>query len=77
MTPAEAGRKGLLKRERKVFDYERAKVTVVEAERGKGVLKVEYGAPGANAWVFRQTAPDYGDVMTSCLRELYSGIDCR
>jgi len=77
MTPAEAGRKGLLKYERKVFDYERAKVTVVEAERGKGVLKVEYGAPNANAWVFRQTAPDYGDVMTSCLRELYSGMDCR
>ncbi len=77
MTPAEARRKGLLKRERKVFDYERAKVTVVEAGRGKGGLKVEYGAPGANVWVFRQTAPDYGDVMTSCLRELYSGIDCR
>ena len=76
LTPNAAAAAGLSGREMTVWRFEPAKVTVVEAARAKGVVRVEYGvgATDSNVKVFRQISPEYGQVMTSCLRSLYSTL---
>ena len=74
LAPSAAGVAGLSGREKVVWRFEPAKVTVVEAEREKGVVKVEYGAADSNVEVFTQTSPEYSQVMTSCLSSLYSQL---
>ena len=78
LTPAAAKRMGLEARECRAYGY--VPVRVVPISRGAireapktGVLNVSFHSDQPNAQIFRQDHPDYVKIMTSCLRNLYSG----
>ena len=78
LAPAAAKRMGLEDREYRVYGY--APVQVIPLDRGviqkvpsTGFLNVYFYPDHPNAEIFRQNHPDYMKIMTSCLRNLYSG----
>ncbi len=82
LAPDDAGRLGLSGHEVKPFEFAPVRVVATRVEGDDaptdnpalGAIRVEREPSKPNAMVFRQTDPDYGKIMNSCLKNLFSQL---
>ncbi|MGI6414881.1 MAG: hypothetical protein ACOX1P_04370 [Thermoguttaceae bacterium] len=82
LAPNDAVRLGLSGNEVKPFEFVPVRVVATRVEGNNaptdnaapGTIRVEREPSKPNAMVFRQTDPDYGKIMNSCLKNLFSQL---
>lgn len=85
LSPDDAGCLGLSGNEVKPFEFVPVRVVATRVEGDNaptdnpspGTIRVEREPSEPNAMLFRQTDPDYGKIMNSCLKNLFSQLGRR
>lgn len=74
LSPQEAARQGIADRKVQAFRFDPVAVDVASNQNGKISLKVDLASSKPTMQVFRITDPRYEQIMTDCLKHLFSTL---